>query len=105
MNEIVTGVAVAAIVGAVALVVRALCRALDRWRVYGWLKNNTRDEPGESHVTTTELAKGTGLSEERVRQACLGNRRIHRASGEMDQWSVWRREPQSVYEKRGIIWL
>ena len=31
-----------------------------------WLRANTRDGPGESHVDTITLAKGTGLPEDRV---------------------------------------
>src|SRR5260370_13757068 len=39
---------------------------IDRRKVYCWLRSKTRDEPGESHVETTPLAKATRLPEERV---------------------------------------
>lgn len=75
----------------------------DRRLVRGWLKANTKDEPHESHVDTVTLAKGVRLPEDRVRRACMSDKRVHRASGDSDLWSVWRAEPQSVYEKRGPI--
>ena len=74
---------------------------LDRRKVYHWLRSNTRDEPGESHADATTVAKGTRLSEERVRRACMSDQRIHRFSNGQERWSVWRKEPQSVYERRG----
>jgi hypothetical protein len=77
--------------------------AADRRRVYMWLRSNTCDEPGESHVDTITLAKGTRLPEERVRRACMSDQRIYRSSGEPERWSPWRQEPQSVYEKRGLM--
>jgi len=75
----------------------------DRRKVYRWLHSNTRDQTGESHVDTVTVAKGTRLPEERVRRACMSDKRIHRFPNESEQWSVWRKEPQSVYEKRGIL--
>src|SRR5437016_2498046 len=79
---------------------------LDRRTVYRWLRSQTRDEPGESHVDTPTVAKGTRLPEERVRRACMSDSRIHRFAGSSsEQWSVWRKEPQSVYEKRGLLGL
>src|SRR5262245_22824087 len=76
---------------------------LDRRAVYRWLRGNTRDEPGESHVATVALAKGTALPEDRVRRACMADRRIHRGPGNDELWSLWRAEEQSIYEKRGLI--
>jgi hypothetical protein len=75
----------------------------DRRKVYHWLHSNTRDQPGESHVDTVTVAKGTRLPEERVRRACISDTRIYRSSNQPEHWSVWRKEPQSVYEKRGIL--
>jgi hypothetical protein len=78
---------------------------LDRHKIYNWLKSNTRDEPGESYIDTATLAKGTRLPEERVRRACMSDQRIYYFSQDSEQWSVWRREPQSIYEKRGPVVL
>jgi len=78
---------------------------LDRRCVYRWLLSNTRDEPGESHVDTATLAKGTRLPEDRVRRACMSDQSIHRFPKEPEEWSVWRQEPQSIYEKRGLLVL
>jgi hypothetical protein len=77
----------------------------DRRIVYRWLRSNTRDEPGESHVDTPTLAKGTRLPEDRVRRACMSDERIHHLPNEPEQWSVWRKERQSIYEKRGLLVL
>jgi hypothetical protein len=75
----------------------------DRRKVYCWLQSNTRDQTGETHVDTVTVAKGTRLPEERVRRACMSDKRIHRFPNKPEQWSVWRKEPQSAYEKRGIL--
>jgi hypothetical protein len=89
-------------------------RALNLWRrkkdmkkVHTWLRQNTRDEPWESHKSTAEISSGTRLPEGRVTAACLADRRIYRfrSEGKPDTFSVWRLEPQSIYEKRGIITL
>lgn len=78
---------------------------LDRRCVYRWLRSNTRDEPGESHVDTATLAKGTRIPEDRVRRVCMSDPRIYHFPVSPEKWSVWRREPQSIYEKRGVIEL
>ena len=78
---------------------------LDRWRVRRWLRANTHDEPGKSHATTEPLAKGSRLPEDRVRRACMSDRRVYRFPGPPEQWSIWRVKPPSVYEKRGVIGL
>lgn len=66
---------------------------MDRRKVYSWLRSNTRDELGASHVDLRTLSKGTRLPEERVLRACVSDERIYRFSNEPDQWSVWRKEP------------
>jgi hypothetical protein len=75
----------------------------DRRKVYGWLRDNTRDEPGESHVSTATLVKGTGLPEDRVRRACETDSRIYQYKKGDEEWSIWRHEPPSIYEKRGVL--
>jgi len=94
------------ILGWLAVLSRAKVRvAFDRRRVYRWLCSNTRDEAGQSHVDTAILAKGTSLPDDRARRACMSDRRIFRFAGEPEMWSVWRQDPPSVYEKRGILTL
>ncbi|MFN2398170.1 MAG: hypothetical protein ABR543_05950 [Gemmatimonadaceae bacterium] len=56
-------------------------------------------------MSTTEIAVGTRLSEERVREVCRLDLRIHQSIRDPNQWSVWRAEPESIYEKRGILTL
>jgi hypothetical protein len=70
----------------------------DRHKIYKWLKSNTKDEPGESHVDTITIAKGSKLPEDRVRRACMSCNKIYRYSNGKEQWSVWREQPQSSYE-------
>jgi hypothetical protein len=100
-----SGVVIGLLGWAATLFSRRRREILDRRKVYQWLRLNTRDEPGESHVGTPTLAKGTRLSEDRVRHACMSDVRIYRFSGEPEQWSIWREEPQSIYEKRGLLRL
>jgi hypothetical protein len=75
----------------------------DRYEVYEWLKTNTRDEPAESHKSLFEISDGARLPEERVQVACLKDLRIHQSLNKPGNYSIWRKEPQSVYEKRGIV--
>jgi hypothetical protein len=100
------------VIGGLFVVLLLWCATIRyaRWRmrtdsnkVYDWLRENTRDSPRESHKKTSELAKATRLSEERVCAVCVADERIHRSSKQPDQWSVWREEPESIYNKRGLI--
>ncbi len=75
----------------------------DRRKVVRWLQNNTQNEPSKSHVDIVTIAKGARLSEARVRQACMTDDRIHRFAQGSELWSVWRKAPASVYEKRGLL--
>lgn len=106
-NNIVTGVAVAVtaplLIAAAVLAKSLIQNWLDRRKVFEWLRSNSQDEPGESHVDTATIAKGSKRTEARTRRACMSDKRILRfADGEQESWSVWREEPQSIYEKRGI---
>jgi hypothetical protein len=108
LNEpLIVGILSAVTIGVLSwfgVLARAKTRDMwDRRKVYTWLKANTRDEIGHSHVDTVTVAKGTRLSEERVRRACMSDRRIHRFANEPEQWSVWRPKPQSVYETRSVL--
>jgi hypothetical protein len=104
MSEgIVTAVISALTIGLLGWLGARLRAILDRRKVYQWLKANTKDEPHESHVDTVTLAKGTRLPEDRVRRACMSEERIYHLMQEPEQWSVWRKDPQSIYEKRGPI--
>lgn len=104
-EAVLKAVASASAVGLFSWIVARLRGVLDRRKIYQWLRTNTRDEPQESHVTIETLAKGTRLPEDRVRGACMADPRIHYFHGQKECWSVWRKEPQSIYEKRGILKL
>jgi hypothetical protein len=92
------------ILGWLAVLARSRARdVLDRRSVYRWLRSNTQDEPGKSHVDTATLSKGTALPEDRVHRACISDRRIYRFPKQPEEWSVWREKPQSVYDKRGVL--
>src|SRR2546425_12411514 len=104
-EAILTAVASAAALGLLWWFVARVRAALDRRKVHKWLRANTRDESGESHVTIETLAKGTRLSEDRARRACMSDPRVHHLQGRPERWSVWRKEPQSIYERRGLLEL
>ncbi len=90
-------------VGVIGWIITKIRAWVDRRNVYLWLRSNTKDEPRESHVDTATLAKGVRLPEDRIRRACMSDKRIYRFCKDSEQWSVWREEPQSIYEKRGPI--
>ena len=104
-NPIIVAILSSVILGVLGWFVAWLRAMADRRRVYEWLRSNTRDEPGESHVDLPTLAKGTRLQEERVRRACFSDKRILRSPSGLELWSVWREEPKSIYEKRGVIFI
>jgi hypothetical protein len=105
--DIVVGAAATLLAGAVTgLLVfarRRMAVRRDSRAVYRWLATTTRDDPGESHRSTSEIAAGTHLSEARTYAACRHNRRIIQSAKQHDLWSIWRQEPESVYDRRGVI--
>lgn len=107
LTEILIGVVVTVVAGFLAWlgarVVSWRRRRRDCRRVYSWLEVHTRNEPGESHASTATIAAGALLEQEKVVSACLMDKRIYRSERKPDLWSIWRAEPQSVYEKRGVI--
>lgn len=104
-NAIVTAIISFIAVGLLGWLVARGRAILDRRKVYQWLRFNTRDEPGESHVDTPTIAKAIRVPEDRVRRACMSDQRIYHFPNEKEQWSVWQKEPQSIYEKRGVLVL
>ncbi len=91
------------IIGAIEGARRWGLGCMDRRRVRQWLLENTRDEPGESHLEISRIASGMRLSEARVLRACLVSKHVCHSKANPALWSVWREEPQSVYEKRGLL--
>ena len=74
----------------------------DRKAIERWLTLKTHDEPGESHVNVPELSKRLGLSDNRINKAIAKSQIILRSKNDVNQISIWRQEPQSIYEKRGV---
>lgn len=106
MLELIAGIASGIVLAALGWLWLGGRNALDRRRIFDWMQGHTKDEPGDSHVTTPAIAKGAQLPEDRVRRACLSHPRVyHCTSGTSETWSIWRREPQSVYATRGLLIL
>jgi hypothetical protein len=91
--------------GALGFAWRRGTHCVDQIRVARWLFANTKDEPGESHLEVSQIAAGVRLNEDRVLRACIASKRIHRSHQSPRLWSVWREEPRSVYETRGLLTL
>ena len=105
VEEIVIGISVLTIFGAVAAIWRLRCSFDDRRKVYRWLKINTEDKSGRDTATTTEIASGIRMEEARVRKACLQHKKIIMCNTEEERWSLFNSQPKSVYEKRGVRFL
>ena len=107
MNTFSKEIALILIGALIAPVFSLLCKQVNRWRnkqrIYKWLCANTRDEPGESHLNSHKIAKGTELTEDIVIQCCMTDSRILNSPYDKSLWSVWREAPQSIYEKRGLL--
>ncbi len=103
LEAVVIAVIGALAVGAIEGARRWAFRCVDRSRVRRWLLENTRDEPGESHLEISGIASGIRLSEKRVLRACQISKHVFQSKADPSLWSVWREEPQSVYEKRGLL--
>ena len=68
---------------------------MDGRKTYQWLKANTRDEPNQSHKSLLEITSGTRLSEKRIQEACLQNKKIYQSTKNPGSYSIWRVDPQS----------
>jgi hypothetical protein len=58
-----------------------------------WLWTYTEDEPGKSHRTVSELARGLNVSAARINRAVSYSRAIYRSVGQVELVSVWCQEP------------
>jgi len=63
-NKIITGIILFIILGLLGWFKIKGFSIFDRHIIYKWLKSNTKDEPGESHVDTITIAKGNKLPED-----------------------------------------
>jgi hypothetical protein len=101
MKELVVALIAAALIGLGTVGRKYFVAWNDGRRIYNWLHSTTADKPGESHRTHTDIARGLRLTPKRVANACRQNVRL--LTAEDQSVSVWREEPQSIYETRGII--
>ncbi len=102
LNWLLDGVGVALGGWLIVLIYRHIVLSKDGNLIYEWLKANTQDKPYKSHKTLMEISNGVRLPEERVQKACLQNKKIFQSIEKPRSYSIWRVEPQSIYEKRGI---
>lgn len=73
----------------------------DGQKIYKWLEMNTSNERGKSHKTLHEISVGTRLSENRVREACLQNKKILHSVKHIGSYSIWQSEP---HERISGVW-
>ena len=102
LNWFFDGVGVAFGAWLLVLIYKRIVLLKDGNQIYKWLKTNTQDEPNESHKTLLEISIGVRLSSERVQEACRQNKKIYQSTKKPGNYSIWRSEFQSVYDKRGI---
>ena len=76
---------------------------IDARRALRFLGENTEDRPRKSHLSSEDLSQSLGISVDRIEMAGTRNRALLRSKG--GEWSIWRAEPQSIYEERGFIEL
>jgi len=88
---------------AVGFAGRSALRHADQRCVRRWLLENTSDYPGRSHATIVTVSSGLRMSEVRVERACLYSKQILRSNTHPELWSVWRAEPESIYDRRGLL--
>jgi hypothetical protein len=105
IEGVLIGLGIALLTAICTVLIRFLIERNNQFRVYNWLKRNSTDEPGESHKTLQEIAIGTRMSEDQVSRACRKNKKVYQSVGDSNLYSIWRQEPQSVYEKRGLLTL
>ncbi len=103
LRDILIVVGAALVLGTGNLVYSWLRRRNDSARIHAWLSANTKDEPNESHRSAEAIANRTGIPKHRVVAACLADTRIFQSKGDANSWSVWREEPESIYNRRRML--
>lgn len=97
------------ILAAILAVARHFCKDYKLTRqkkaLVSWLRATTRDEPGESHRSVSEAANELGISPEEVNRLVSQTEEIFRSQSKPELISIWRKEPESVYETRGILMI
>ena len=70
-----------------------------------WLRLNTKDLPGESHKNISEAVCDLNVSLDVINRIVSNSNEIFRSQSNPSLISIWRQEPESVYEKRGITYI
>lgn len=65
-------------------------------RIYKWLSENTKDEPGNQFRSTRAIASWNNITEDRVRYICSIDSRIFLSTGEKENmWGIHTRKPKA----------
>lgn len=76
---------------------------IDGNRIYKWLQQNTKNEPGKQFRSSRAIASWNNLTQDRVRHICSVDKRIFLSTGEKEHmWGIYEHVESSVYEKRGL---
>ena len=104
INEVakVTGTTIA-LIGLLGKIGAGLRKFSRRRAVYDWLASNTTEEAGNTHRSFEQISVGTRLPVDDVLVVCRRDKRILQASNQPELWGIWRKEPQSIYETRGLL--
>jgi hypothetical protein len=108
VDGIVIGGAGGAIAGLTVWIVQyvhdKVAQKLDGNRIYKWLKENTKDEPGKQFKSSQAIASWNNIKQDRVRYICSIDKRIFLMVGKKDDmWGIYGHVERSVHEERGIM--
>lgn len=108
--EIIDGVVIGAAGGAMAgigvwafqYIQQRIVERQDKKKLLNWLRDNSKDEPGNQFRSTRAIASWNNMTEDRVRYICSIHDQIFLSTGRNeDLWGVYGREETSIYERRG----
>lgn len=103
LEAIIAGLSIFAIIAGVNFCYNRYQLTRQKNALISLLRKNTRDEPGESHISVSEAALHLGITIEEVNRLVSSTEEILRSRLKPDQISIWREDSQSIYEKRGIL--
>ena len=101
-EKVASGIILAIIFGVFTLGRKKIINWHDKHKIFNWLKANTADKATKQFKSTEEIAKATGIDENRIRNVCKKHKNFYAHSRKKDQWSIFGSEEKSVYEERVI---